>query len=146
MSAGNTNDKNRMSSFQEVEQKIPDVTGLEILKYFDFKVATGDIVVSKPTANGQHITALIIDPLTDNKQTVVTQKVAIRANSHFASIESSMNQRTRHQYAVVEAVTNDNPSDISGNAIASIQQVTTTLTIVTTFAVDWSIGDWINIE
>lgn len=112
MSAGNTNDKNRMSSFQEVEQKIPDVTGAEVLNYFKFEVAPGDIVTVKPTANGQSVTSLIIDPLTDNKQTVITQIIPIRANSHTAQIEASMNQRPRHQYAQMEAVTAANPDDI----------------------------------
>jgi hypothetical protein len=56
-----------------------------------------------------------------------------------------MNQRPRHQYAFVEVVTNDAPTTETEYTLTSVSQATTTLTLVSSTAVDWNIGDWVNI-
>lgn len=69
----------------------------------------------------------------------------MKVDAHLLSLEASINQRVRHQYTFVESVTNEAYVAPGTFTLASIQQATTTLTLITNIAVDWKIGDWINI-
>jgi hypothetical protein len=89
----------------------------------------------------------VIDPTTDNKRSIVTQLVPVKANAHFSGIEASMNQRPRHQFAVMEMSSNEAVEPYTNFPITSLQQATTTLTLTMTQSIlsEWDIGDWINI-
>lgn len=59
-----------------------------------------------------------------------------------------MNQRPRHQFAVMEMSSNEVVTPYTEFAITSLQQATTTLTLTMSQSIlsEWDIGDWINIS
>ena len=129
-------------------EKVPDVTGAEVLNYFSFNLEGGDFVTTKGTVNGQNITALVIDPTTDNKRSLISCKVPVKVTANMAVLEASMNQRPRHQFAVMEMSSNEVVPAYTDYTISTLQQATTTLTLTMATSVldEWTIGDWINIS
>ena len=130
----------------KLTEKVPDVTWAEVLEYFTFDLEWWDIVTTKSTSNWQNVTALIINPTTNDKRSIITQIVPIKANAHTSAIEASMNQRVRHQVATMEMSTNEVVPVYDEFAITSLQQATTTLTLNMTNPVDWTLWDWIDIS
>ena len=130
-----------------ITQKVPDVTWAEVLNYFTFETEGADFVTTVSTSNWQNVTCLVIDPTTDNKRSVVTQTVPIKANAHLSAIEASMNQRVRHQFSTMEMSTDDVVPVYTEYSISTLQQTTTTLTLTMASSVldEWTIWDWINI-
>ena len=131
-----------------ITQKVPDVTGAEVLTYFTFNMEGGDFATTKETANWQNITALVIDPTNSDTRSTITQTVPIKANAHFSAIEASMNQRVRHRFATMEMSTNDVVPVYTEYTISTLQQATTTLTLTMSASVlsEWSLWDWIDIS
>lgn len=129
----------------KITQIIPDVVGADLLNVYDFNTQGWDFITVKGTANGQNITSLVINPLSDNNESIITSKIPMKVDAYILSLEASINQRIRHQYTFVESVTNEAYVAPTEFTLASIQQATTTLTLITNSAVDWKIGDWVNI-
>lgn len=131
----------------KLTQKVPDLTGSDVLSYFTFETEWWDFVTNQSTANGQNITCLVINPTTDDKRSLVTQIVPVNVNAHLSAIEASMNQRPRHQYAVMEMSSDETVPVYTDYWITTLQQATTTLTLTMSSSVlaEWTIGDWINI-
>lgn len=129
-------------------EKVPDVTGVQVLDHFDFDLEWWDFVTVRSTSNWQNVTSLVIDPTTNNKRSIITQNVPIKANAHFSGIEASMNQRVRHQFATMEMSTNDLVPPYTEYTVSTLQQSTTTLTLTMSSSVlaEWTIWDWINIS
>ena len=132
----------------KITEKVPDVTGVEVLNYFDFSgVNANDVVTTVSTSNGQNVTCLINNPLIEDKRSTIIQTVPIDANAHISAIEASMNQRVRHYFANMEMSTSETVPVYTAYTISTLQQATTTLTLTMSSSVlgEWTMGDWIDI-
>lgn len=138
-------DANGNSASPTVQQVLPDVTGQALATVYDFAPAAGDVIGSKQAANGQSFTYISIDPLTEDSTSAITTKGSVSQPAR-VEIEATLSQRVRHDYAILELVSTEAaaaaPTPI---ALSSIQQATTTLTLVLATAFDGVIGGWINV-
>jgi hypothetical protein len=102
--------------------------------------ASGDIVRTDGNAAGASYLVISKDPLTANQSTTVTAQPSFRGNIEMI-FGAHMSQRTWGQTLAIELVSNDNASTYTDVAISSIQQATTTLTVVTASAHNLQVGD-----
>lgn len=131
---------------------------LSLYNNFD-GIAPGDIVIRKATSNGQVITALSMNPLTDDTESNITLDVPVTQPAA-VEFEASMSQRVRHDFATVCLFANEStgsrsiPNDIQINTIyqssatngAAYNAVAgTTLTIVLNSPFQGYLSDWIHV-
>lgn len=134
-------------SSNAVDQILPNVSGAAVLDLYDFSVATGDIVLSGIGENGTRWTTISADPLSSDKTTRVKAKV-----SHLPPlrwfIEPSISARYRGDYASVYLADTSTPvlTSVADVTIASIQQTTTTLTIILNNPFAGGVGSWISVQ
>ena len=102
--------------------------------------ASGDIVRTDGNAAGASYLVISKDPLTANQSTTVTAQTSFKGNVEMI-FGAHMSQRTWGQTLAIELVSNDNASTYTDVAISSIQQATTTLTVVTASAHNLQVGD-----
>ena len=131
-----------------VHQAIPDLKPADFSSVFSASVASGDFIKQVTTSNGQTLTAISADPLTENKQSVVmmsgVQPVSI---PHYFEIEATLSQRVRGPHAFIEAVDRGTAAPaVQSWSIASITQATTTLTVVFNTAPAIVLGDFLSIS
>ena len=148
-----------VGQFGDMIQVIPDVTPATFATYYNVNLNGGDALIIKPTSNGQLVTALSMNPLVDNHESSIYLQNLPKALGipHVLGLEASMSQRVRGQFAVMEVVNSDSlgvAPTVASYPIATIQQVTTTLTITFATAVNiggaggvgLNIGDWIDVS
>ena len=131
-------------------QNLPNVVGSEFLKYFDVEMSDGDLLLVNEGQHGRKWTTISKDPLSVGVTSTARSKFTVKAPVRFF-FEMSVSQRYKGDYCLVylanyasgdETVRVPSPVSIS---IASIQQTTTTLTIVLNDQFDGGVGDWVNI-
>ena len=140
-------------------QVIPDITPATFATYYNVNLNGGDALIVKPTSNGQLITALSMNPLADDHESSIHLKNLPNTLGipHVIGLEASMSQRVRGQFAVMEVVNSGSlgvAPTVASYPIATIQQVTTTLTITFATAVNiggaggvgLNVGDWIDVS
>jgi len=134
----------------KITQNLPNVVGSQFLKYFDVEMSDGDLLLVNEGQHGRKWTTISKDPLSVGVTSTIRSKFTVKAPVRFF-FEMSVSQRYRGDYGLVylanyasgnETVLVPEPVSIS---IASIQQATTTLTIVLNDAFDGGVGDWVNI-
>lgn len=122
-------------------------------------VAPGDLVTRKSTSNGQVITALSLNPLTEDTESNITLDVPITQPAS-VEFEASMSQRVRHDLATVCLFADDAtgpkdlPADIQINTIYQSSATAgvaynavagTVLTIVLNAPFQGYLSDWIHV-
>jgi len=134
----------------KIIQNLPNVVGTQFLDYFDVEMSDGDLLLVNEGQHGRKWTTISKDPLSVGVTSTIRSKFKVKAPLRFF-FEMSVSQRYKGDYGLVylanyasgnEAVLVPEPVSIS---IASIQQATTTLTIVLNDAFDGGVGDWVNI-
>ena len=149
----------QIGQFGDMIQVIPDITPATFATYYNVNLNGGDALIVKPTSNGQLITALSMNPLADDHESSIHLKNLPNTLGipHVIGLEASMSQRVRGQFAVMEVVNSGSlgvAPTVASYPIATIQQVTTTLTITFASAVNiggaggvgLNIGDWIDVS
>lgn len=134
----------------DVKQLLPNFSTSDFTSQFDVELAAGDILLVNSGAAGRKWTTLSANPLSAGTISRVTSKITTGFPARFF-FEMSVSQRYRGDYGIV-SLRNDPTSDypiavppVTPIAISSIQQATTTLTIVLSAPFDGGIGDWVNI-
>jgi hypothetical protein len=117
----------------------------EIQNNFNFNISSGDFVRLRTTPNGQTVTEISLSPLTDDSTSTILSNATIPA-PHELEYELSLSQRNQGNMFYAEVVNSDNTTPtIQEWSIASIQQTTTTLTVVLTAPTTMLVGDWFTI-
>lgn len=131
-------------------QNLPNMVGSQFLNYFDVEMSDGDLLLVNEGQHGRKWTTISKDPLSVGVTSTIRSKFTVKAPVRFF-FEMSVSQRYRGDYGLVylanfasgdETVMVPAPVSLS---IASIQQTTTTLTIVLNDQFDGGVGDWVNI-
>ena len=148
-----------VGQFGDMIHVIPDVTPATFATYYNVNLKGGDALIVKPSSNGQLVTALSMNPLVDDHESSIYLQNLPKALGmpHVLGLEASMSQRVRGQFTVMEVVNSDSlgvAPTVASYPIATIQQVTTTLTITFANAVNTggaggvglNIGDWIDVS
>ena len=129
-------------------QVVPDAYGLDTASIYDFSgVHASDIVTSEKASNGQSFTAISIDPTVEDHTSTVLMKQPFTIPNR-VEMEASISQRVRGVYATLDVFSNDASgplADSAAIALTSIQQATTTLTMVLATPYVGDIGDWVSI-
>lgn len=132
-----------------VIQRLHNTVGKGASEYFDFSgIAAGDIVLSGEGAAGRKWTTISCGPLTVGTKTRIVSKFPFAAFPSRTFFEMSVSQRYRAYNGLVYLASQDTESTVPAPkalSIASIQQATTTLTVVLNEEYDGSVGNWVNI-
>lgn len=130
----------------QVYQVLPDVAAAAIPNEYSFSIAGTDIVVPEKRSNGSVYTSLVQDMLTEDKVSSISVKRMFTL-PHRVYVEASVSQRVAGDYQAVEAVdiTAAPLSAPSAFTVSSIQQATTTLTLILSTAYTGKVGDWVSV-
>lgn len=112
-----------------------------------FDLAQADFVTQRQSDNGQNVVSVSMDPLTAGTTSTITIGEGAYAPCRF-EVEMSLNQRVKGVLSVVELVdiTDDTVPPLASSAITSIQQATTTLTVVLSTPFNGNLGDLFNVS
>ena len=121
------------------------ITGFPTLDQFNVSVAPLDFVLEKLSNNGERYLELSASPLSTDSESSLVYKYGITAPFNM-DVPLSINQRSRHQFFSL-LMMNDQGTSIAGasQAIVSISQVTTTLTVVLTTPTTLERGEYFSI-
>lgn len=108
---------------------------------WNINVGGNDIVTVEQQANGQQVVVIAPDPTAEDQTTTLTHTIPFQI-PHRLEFEVSANQRVKGSYLTVESVDNTVLTSPTAFSLASIQQATTTLTIILNSAYDGNLGDW----
>jgi hypothetical protein len=108
-----------------------------------------DFAVQRQTLNGGMLVELSIDPLTEDKTSILSYNGTIKP-PFTIDIPFSISQRTRQQFFELDAIAMlPNPVDMvttyPSSAIASISQSATNITIVLSTATNIKVGEWFDV-
>ncbi|CAB4134029.1 hypothetical protein UFOVP273_5 [uncultured Caudovirales phage] len=109
---------------------------------WNVSVASGDLVTIEKQSNGQNVLVIAPDPTKEDQTTTLTSTNTFNIPTRLET-EISASQRIKGSYLVLEAVDNTLLATPTAFSIASIQQATTTLTIILNSAYDGDLGDWV---
>lgn len=127
-------------------QVVDDINTVEALSAYAYNPAADDILVATKAAGGRTVSEILIGTHNEDTTTSATL-IATTPIPHRLISESAVSQRGYGSYNMLEMVDLDStPLTVSADiTIASIQQTTTTLTIILSSAWDGSIGDQIHV-
>ncbi len=134
----------------DIKQLLPNFSGTDFTSQFDVELDAGGVLIVGAGQAGRKWTTLSCSPLVAGTTSRITSKTTTKFPARFF-FEMSVSQRYRGDYGIV-SLRNDPTSDypiavppVTPIAISSIQQATTTLTIVLSAPFDGGVGDWVNI-
>lgn len=139
---------NNYSFSGNVHQVVSDLKPGDYASVFTPNIASGDFLKYVQTSNGQTVTALSIDPLNENKQSIITMTGIQPASvPHYFEVEASIAQRVRGPYALIEAIERGTSAPaIQSWPLASIQQGGSTITLIFNTAPSVYLGDFLSIS
>jgi hypothetical protein len=109
-------------------------------------ISSGDFMTTVNTNNGQLLTVLSVDPLTDDHESVLYYNTISLREAHI-SAALSISQRARGQYFSMEVVSTEPSVDAPVPiAISAISQTATTLTITLASRTDIQRNEWFDIS
>ena len=135
----------------QVMQVVPNAVGSEIVSIYDLsEVSPTDIIlVNSDQPAGRKWTTISLDPLTNGTRSRIKSRGTASAPFN-ATFETSISSRYKGSYGIVYAGSTEDLSsslvpEPARYAISSIQQATTTLTIVLSSPFLGFVGTWVDI-